>query len=290
MTVGLARVAKVSEIVVCTPPQAKGGVSPILLAMLDKFHIQEVYCIAGVAAIGAMAYGTDTIKSVDKIFGPGNAYIVEAKRQVYGQVGIDLLPGPSEIMVLSDGLSSPTYAAADLLAQAEHGSGRERLFLVATDSTWIDRVKVAMQAQLPQLTRAKVIQPVLDHNFVIVETGTLAQAVEVANAIAPEHLELHVEKEIALSLAKTIRTAGALFLGEESPAALGDFTAGPSHTLPTGGTGRFSSGLQITDFLRRSSLVQYDARSLYQAEPIISMFSRLEKLDAHAASVKARIL
>jgi histidinol dehydrogenase len=289
MTATLAVIAGCPEIAVFTPSGADGRIAPDLLAALRLTGIREVYRIGGVHAIGAMAYGTATIPAVDKIFGPGNAFVCEAKRQVFGTVGIDLLPGPSELMVIADESARLDYAAADLLAQAEHGSGRERIYLVATSPRVIAGVAAEIKRQVGGLTRSEKTQRVLDNGFLAVEVADLAQAAEVANKVAPEHLELLVRGGAAETLVKRVVTAGAIMVGNSTPTALGDFTAGPSHVLPTGGAGRFSSGLRVSDFLRRTSVVRYDSRSVRVAEPTVAAFSSMERLDAHGRSVAIRV-
>jgi histidinol dehydrogenase len=289
MTATLARIAGCPEIAAFTPCGADGRVAPDLLAALHLAGVGEVYRIGGVQAIGAMAYGTATIPGVDKIFGPGSAYVCEAKRQVFGAVGVDLLPGPSELMVIADEGARPDFAAADLLAQAEHGSGRERIYLVATSPGIIARVSAEIRRQLAALTRSEKIRRVLDDGFLAVEVSNLRQAAQVANRVAPEHLELLVRKGAAPGLVKSVTTAGAIMVGNETPTALGDFAAGPSHVLPTGGAARFSSGLRVADFLRRTSVVSYDTKSVRNAGPTVAAFSAMERLDAHGRSVAIRI-
>lgn len=289
MTTVLARLAKVKEIAVFTPPGPDGTVNQALLATLHLCEITEVYCIGGVMAIGAMAYGTEAVPSVCKIFGPGNVYLMEAKRQVFGIVGIDLLPGPSEVMVLADETAQANLVAADLLSQAEHGSGKEKIYLVTSHPPLIDAVEKQINKQLQTLSHQQKIKIGLDKGFLIITTNNLDQAVKVANFIAPEHLELHVASSLYSKLLKEIYNAGAILIGEQTPTVLGDFTAGPSHTLPTGRTGRFFSGLRITDFFRRTSIIKYDSAALAKAAPVVSTFSRLENLDAHGRSLEMRL-
>jgi histidinol dehydrogenase len=288
MTVTLADIAGCPEIVVYTPSNAEGKIADGLLAALHLAGAKEVYRVGGVQAIGAMAYGTTTLKPVDKIFGPGNAYVCEAKRQVFGTVGIDSLPGPSEVMIIADETARPDFAAADLLAQAEHGSGREKIYLVATSAEVIRAIVAQVEAQLHTLSRSEKMRRVLDEGFLAVEVRTLAQAVEVANYVAPEHLELLVKDSVAKTLTRSITTAGAIMLGNHTPTALGDFTAGPSHVLPTGRAGRFFSGLRVADFIRRTSIVRYDRGSVRRGEPVVAAFATMERLDAHGRSVKIR--
>ncbi|HWA08548.1 MAG TPA: histidinol dehydrogenase [Opitutaceae bacterium] len=289
MTVTLAQIAGCPEIAVFTPSNAEGRVANELLAALALLGITEVYRIGGIQAIGAMAYGTATIPAVDKIFGPGNAFVCEAKRQVFGTVGVDSLPGPSEVMVIADDTARPDFAAADLLAQAEHGSGREKIYLVATSGALIAAILKEMEAQLRLITRSEKTQRVLAEGFLAVEVGTLAEAAVVANYVAPEHLELLVADTGAKRLTKAITTAGAIMIGNYTPTALGDFTAGPSHVLPTARTGRFFSGLRVADFVRRTSVVKYSRGNVRRGEPVVAAFAAMEQLDAHGRSVKIRL-
>ncbi len=290
MTVTLAKIAGCPEIAVFTPSNSDGKVADGMLAALHLLGIGEVYRVGGVQAIGAMAYGTTTIAPVDKVFGPGNAYVCEAKRQVFGTVGVDSLPGPSEVMVIADETAKPGFVAADLLAQAEHGSGREKIYLVATSGDILAKVASEIRTQLQVLTRSEKTQRVLEHGFVAIEAKSLAQAASIANYVAPEHLELIVAEAAAKKLTADITTAGAIMVGNYSPTALGDFTAGPSHVLPTGRAGRFFSGLRVADFIRRTSLIHYDRASVKKAEPIVAAFAAMEKLDAHGRSVRIRTL
>jgi histidinol dehydrogenase len=288
MTASLAQIAGCPSIAAFTPTRGDGAIAPGLLAALHVAGVGEVYRVGGVQAVGAMAYGTATIPAVDKIFGPGNAYVCEAKRQVFGTVGVDSLPGPSEVMIVADESANPAYAAADLLAQAEHGSGREKIFLVTLRSGIAAAVEAEIAVQLKRLGRSAKIEDVLKGGFLIVEADTAAQAAEIANQVAPEHLQLMTAPRVARSLTKAITTAGAIFIGNETPTSLGDFTAGPSHVLPTARAARFSSGLRVADFLRRTSLVEYDRASLRRAVPIVRAFAAMERLDAHGRSATIR--
>jgi len=288
MTVTLAKIAGCLEIAVFTPSNAEGKVADGLLAALHLSGVTEVYRFGGVQAIGAMAYGTTTIAPVDKVYGPGNAYVCEAKRQVFGTVGVDSLPGPSEVMIIADDTANASFAAADLLAQAEHGSGREKIYLLATSTEIITAITVEMRTQLQVLTRSEKTQKVLDNGFLAIEVRNLAHAAEIANYVAPEHLELLVADAAAKKLTAEITTAGAIMVGNYTPTALGDFAAGPSHVLPTGRAGRFFSGLRVADFQRRTSIVHYDRSSVKKADPIVAAFAAMEKLDAHGRSVRIR--
>ncbi len=288
MTVSLAKLAGCPQIVVFTPSDSSGRVAPALLAALHLVGVEEVYRVGGVQAIGSMAFGTTTITPVDKVFGPGNAYVCEAKRQVFGTVGIDSLPGPSEVMIIADDTANVTYAAADLIAQAEHGTGREKIYLVANSAKIIDEIQAEIQVQIKSLPRSEQTQKVLSHGFLAIEVSNVDQIVEIANYVAPEHLELMVKDTTTKRLLKDITTAGAIMLGNHTPTALGDFTAGPSHVLPTGRTGRFFSGLRVSDFMRRTSVIRYDAKTVKKGNEVVAAFAAMEKLDAHGRSVKVR--
>ena len=288
MTVTLANIAGCPEIAVFTPSNAEGRVADGLLAALHLLGVTEVYRFGGVHAVGAMAYGTTTIPAVDKVFGPGNAYVCEAKRQVFGTVGVDSLPGPSEVMIVADETARPNFAAADLLAQAEHGSGREKIYLLATSAEIRSAIGVELRTQLQLITFTENTQLGRDDGFLAIEVRNLAQAVQIANYVAPEHLELLVDDAAAKKLTAEITTAGAIMIGNYTPTALGDFTAGPSHVLPTGRAGRFFSGLRVADFIRRTSIVHYDRASVKKGEPIVAAFAAMEKLDAHGRSVRIR--
>lgn len=290
MTVTLAQIAEVPEIAIFTPCNHEGRVADSLLATLHLCGVTEVYRVGGVYGVGAMAYGTRTIPAVDKIFGPSNAYVCEAMRQVFGTVGVGGLPGPSELMVIADGTARPDYAAADLLAQAEHGSGKEKIYLVATAPRVLAVIAAQIKAQLERLARAETVRRVLARGFLAVEVKTLDQAAAVANYIAPEHLELLVAGRAVPRLSEKITTAGAIMIGNDTPTALGDFIAGPSHVLPTGRSGRFFSGLRVADFMRRTSLVHYHRTSLRRAAPVVAAFAAMEQLDAHGRSVEIRMV
>ncbi len=288
MTATLAKIAGCPEIAVFTPSDASGKVAPGLLAALDLVGIDEVYRVGGVQAIGAMAFGTASIPAVDKVYGPGNAYVCEAKRQVFGTVGVDSLPGPSEVMVIADETARADFVAADLLAQAEHGSGREKIYLVATSQAIIDAIVSEVKAQLQLISRSEKTQNVLSQGFLAVTVDSLAKATEIANYVAPEHLELIVEEVAEKKLLGEITTAGAIMLGNLTPTALGDFTAGPSHVLPTARAGRFFSGLRVADFQRRTSIIRYGKASIKKGNEVVAAFAAMERLDAHGRSVKIR--
>lgn len=288
MTATLAKIAQVPEICVCTPPNREGAISPAMAGVLSICGVREIYKIGGAQAVAAMALGTRSVPAVDKIFGPGNAFVNEAKRQLFGKVGIDLLPGPSEVMVIADSGAEPAFVAADLLAQAEHGSGKEKVYLVSTSENLIDAAQRSIREQLPNLSHKEAVSRVLKKNFAIIRVPSLEAAAEVANFVAPEHLELQVESGRINFMTKAITTAGAILQGGYSATALGDFTAGPSHELPTGRVGRFLSGLTVSDFFRRSSVIHYQKSHLLNAADTVAVFARLEKLDAHGRSVSIR--
>ena len=285
MTVTLAAAARVPEIVVTTPADAHGHVAPALLCALELAGATEVYKVGGAQAIAALAYGTESIAPVVKIFGPGNAYVIEAKRQVFGPVSIDQLPGPSEILVLADRTGRPEWIAADLLAQAEHGANSV-IGLVTDHAPLLDAVRDALGRQLAQLHRQAQLGPVLEKDTFFCLVENLDAAIALANDFAPEHLSVCTADPDAV--AARVHTAGAIFLGGWSPVAGGDFLAGPSHTLPTGGAGKGFAGLTVDQFQRRTSLIRFDENSLRQSVSTIQAFSALEGLDAHGRSATIR--
>jgi histidinol dehydrogenase len=286
MTVLLARVAGCREIVVCTPCGKDGGINPALLFAVRAAGATEIYRVGGAQAIAAMAFGTPTIRRVQKIFGPGNAYVVAAKRLLVGRVAIDLLPGPSEVLVLADDSANPRFAAADLLAQAEHGSGHERVWLVTTSAKLLKAVEKEIAQQLPALTRRAFIERALADNGWLIQVKTMADGVALANQLAPEHCEIQARS--ANKLAAQIVTAGAIFVGTWSPTVLGDYMAGPSHTLPTGGAGASFPGLTVDMFQRRTSVVEYSRAALKKSLPTVRKFAEIEGLGAHGRSAEIR--
>ena len=285
MTVTLAKVAGCAEIVVCTPCSKDASINPALLFAARAAGATEIYRVGGAQAIAAMAYGTKTIPRVQKIFGPGNAYVVTAKRLVVGYVAIDLLPGPSELLVLADDTAFPKHVAADLLAQAEHGSGHERVWLVTPSGKLAKSVEKEVARQLTQLPRREFIARALENAWLI-QVKSLDEGVALANQLAPEHCEVLTRNSRPLS--GRILTAGAIFLGSYSPTVLGDYVAGPSHTLPTGGAGASFAGLTVDQFQRRTSLVEYNRSSLKKALPAVRKFAELEGLEAHGKSAESR--
>lgn len=285
MTCGFAKAAGVPEIVAVTPASKDGTVAPALLAALDLCGATEIYRVGGAQAIAALAYGTKTIRPVTKIFGPGNAYVVEAKRQVFGRVGIDLLPGPSEVLVIADAKANPVWVAADLLAQSEHGVGSVVVLLSDSDKL-IASVQKEIARQSKLSSRPEHLAKAMA-NAVLVRVRDLNQAVEIANGFSAEHVSLAVRNPE--KIASRLNSAGGIFLGDISPVAAGDFLAGPSHELPTGGAGKAFAGLTAEQFQRRTSIVRYDEASLKKSLPIIETFCAVEGLDAHGRSVSLRL-
>lgn len=287
MTITLAKVAGCPQIVVCTPCGKDGSINSALLYAARAAGATEIYKLGGAQAIAAMAYGTETIRPVQKIFGPGNAYVVTAKRLVVGYVAIDLLPGPSELLVIADETAPPAFVASDLLAQAEHGSGHERVWFITTSAKLIRAVEKEIARQLAKLSRADFTRKALDNNGWLIQVKTIEAGIALANQLAPEHCEILTRK--AQNLSKSVLTAGAIFLGPWSPTVLGDYVAGPSHTLPTGGAGKSFAGLTVDQFQRRTSVVEYNRASLKKALRATKKFAEVEGLDAHAASAEIRV-
>ncbi len=287
MTVTLAAVAGCPEIVVCTPCNAAGEVNAALLFAARAAGATEIYRVGGAQAIAAMAYGTPTIRHVQKVFGPGNAYVVAAKRLLFGHVSVDLLPGPSELLVLADDTADPRFIAADLLAQAEHGSGHERVWLVTPSSKLLLSVEREVKKQLPKLARREFIERALANNGWLILVESLEAGAALANRLAPEHCEIITRA--AAKLSERVVTAGAIFLGPWSPTVLGDYVAGPSHTLPTGGAGASFAGLTVDQFQRRTSVVEYSRGALKKSTGIVQKFAALEGLGAHGRSASIRI-
>ena len=286
MTVTLAKIAGCREIVVCTPCGKDGAINSALLFAARAAGATEIYRVGGAQAIAAMAYGTKTIRRVQKVFGPGNAYVSTAKRLLFGHVTIDLLAGPSELLVIADDTANPKFASADLLAQAEHGSGHERVWLVTTSEKILKAVEDEIKKQLPKLARCEFIRRVLQNNSWLILAKTLDDAIALANQLAPEHCEVMTRNPRKIS--EKILTAGAIFLGAFSPTVLGDYVAGPSHTLPTGGAGASFAGLTVDQFQRRTSVVEYSRTALKKALPAVEKFAELEGLNAHGKSAEVR--
>jgi histidinol dehydrogenase len=280
-----AAVAGVAEIVMCTPIAKAGGVPPAVLAAARLAGVGEVYTVGGAQAIGAMAFGTDTIRPVDKIVGPGNAYVATAKRLVFGTVGVDMVAGPSEVVIVADETAPPAWVAADLLAQAEHDPMASAVCLTPRSE-----VAAAVQAevvrQLDRLPRRALAEQALARYGAVIVVGDLAAAIELANGIAPEHLELMTADPWALLA--SVRHAGAVFLGRHTPEVAGDYLAGPNHVLPTGGTARFSSVLSVDDFQTRSSLLSLTPDALRRWRGPVTRLAALEGLEAHARAIAVR--
>jgi histidinol dehydrogenase len=287
MTIPLARVAGCREIVVCTPCDRNGQLNPALLHAARQAGATEIYRIGGAQAIAALALGTGVIGKVNKIFGPGNAYVVAAKRLLFGHAAIDLLPGPSELLVLADDTAEAAFIAADLLAQAEHGSGHERVWLLTTSDKILRAVRKEIERQLPKRARRELIERALAQNGWLVRVADLEQGIDLANKLAPEHLEVFCRD--AARIAARLVTAGAIFLGHDSPTVLGDYVAGPSHVLPAGGTGASFAGLTVDQFQRRTSVVEYKKAALKKALGTVRKFAEMEGLDAHGWSAEIRL-
>lgn len=280
-----ARLAGVDEIVMATPPRPDGSIAPAILAAAGIAGVDRIFRMGGAQAVAALAYGTESVPRVDKIVGPGNIYVAEAKRKVYGQVDIDMIAGPSEILVLADGSSNPAWVAADLLSQAEHD--RLASAVLVTDSRALaEAVAAELERQLALLPRQEIARASIEANGKIILTDSLEKAVQAANLIAPEHLELCVDDPFRLL--GLVRNAGSVFLGRYAPEALGDYFAGPNHTLPTSGTARFSSPLSVDDFVKKSSFTYYTADALAAEAGQVALFARQEGLEAHARSALAR--
>ncbi|MGG5887927.1 histidinol dehydrogenase [Falsiroseomonas sp. HC035] len=280
-----ARVAGVGRIAMCVPTP-DGILNPLVLAAARLAGVSEVWRIGGAQAVGAMAWGTASLSPVDRIVGPGNAYVAEAKRQVFGRVGIDSIAGPSEVVILADGSNDPRHVALDLLAQAEHDEVAQSI-LVTDDAAFGQRVAAAVEAELVRLPRASIAGASWHAHGAIVVVVDWAEAVALTNRLAPEHLQIMVESPRRLM--QQIRHAGAAFLGRHCPEALGDYVAGPNHVLPTGRTARFASGLSVFDFLKRTTWVDADAAALAAIGPAAVTLARAEGLEAHALSVEARL-
>lgn len=287
MTVTLAVAAGVKEIVACTPAGRDGKVNDVLLYALKLAGATEIYRVGGIQAIGMMAFGTKTCRKVQKIAGPGNAFVTAAKRQVYGYVAIDQVAGPSEIAVLSDGTYDAKWIAADLLSQAEHGSGWEKSLCVCTDIKHAEEVRKQVLEQAETLSRRDLVQRVIDRDgILIVVADNAVQGMEIVNRFAPEHFEILTKN--SMKLLKSVRSAGAVFVGPWTPESAGDFIAGPSHVLPTGGAADMFNGLTPDDFRRRHSFVAFTEKDLRQTKSAIEAFGAVEGLDAHARSASIR--
>jgi len=281
-----AKIAGCNEIVMVTPPMSNGKVNPVILAAAKIAGIDRIFKIGGAQAIGALAYGTETIPKVDKIVGPGNAFVAEAKKQVFGKVSIDMIAGPSEILVVADSTCNPKYVSADLLSQAEHDKMASAV-LVTDSYDFAIKVQSQLEVQISKLPRAEIARASIDNNGkIVVAENNLMLAIDIANEIAPEHLELCVDNPF--DYLDKIKHAGSIFMGKSCPEALGDYYAGANHTLPTSGTARFSSALSVDDFVKKSQFIYYNKEALNKVAKDIAYFANKEGLDAHAKSVTVR--
>ena len=285
MNVIPAKIAGVGEIVMVTPPDKQGKVAAPILAAASVAGVTKIVKVGGAQAVAALAYGTESVPQVDKIVGPGNAFVATAKRMVFGQVDIDMIAGPSEILVLADGTCDPRFVAADLLSQAEHDKMAQAV-LVTDSKDLAQKVAQELEVQLAQLPREEIARTSVENRGKIIVAGSLEQAIDAANAIAPEHLELCVDDPFALL--PLVKNAGSIFLGKNTPEAMGDYFAGTNHILPTGGTARFSSPLGVDDFVKKSSYLYYTPEALAKVKDRVSDFAEREGLHAHGKSVTIR--
>lgn len=280
-----AKIAGCAEIVMVTPPAKDGGVNPNILAAAKVAGVDRIFKVGGAQAVAALAYGTESIPKVDKIVGPGNAFVAEAKKQVFGRVSIDMIAGPSEILVVADNTNDPAFIAADLLSQAEHDKNASAV-LVTDDEAFACAVSEQLEKQIPKLLRAEIARKSIDDNGKIIVAEDLHSAIDVANEIAPEHLELCVDDPF--KYLDEIKHAGSVFLGKNCPEALGDYFAGPNHTLPTSGTARFSSPLSVDDFVKKTQFTYYTDKALGAVADKIAYFANKEGLQGHAKSATIR--
>ena len=280
-----AKLAGCETIVMVTPPGKDGKLPSAILAAAKIAGVDRIFKVGGAQAVAALAYGTETVPQVDKIVGPGNMFVAEAKRQVYGQVAIDMIAGPSEILIVADGTADPDVLAADMLSQAEHDRMASAV-LVTDDKALAEGVRDALERRIPKLLRSEIARASIDNNGKIILTKDIPSAVEMANALAPEHLELCLDNPF--DYLPRIKNAGSIFLGKYCPEALGDYFAGPNHTLPTSGTARFSSPLSVDDFVKKSQYTYYTADALKKVSADVAYFARKEGLTAHAESAEVR--
>ena len=280
-----AKIAGCPLIVMVTPPGKDGKINPVILAAAKIAGVDKIFKVGGAQAVAALAYGTESIPKVDKIVGPGNAFVAEAKKQVFGMVSIDMIAGPSEILIVADGKSNPVHVAADLLSQAEHDKLASAV-LVTDSEVLAQQVSEELERQIPQLPRAEIARASIDNNGKIIVADNLMQGIEISNEIAPEHLELMVDDPFAYL--DSIKNAGSIFMGRNCPEALGDYFAGPNHTLPTSGTARFSSPLSVDDFVKKSQFTYYTADALNAVADSIQYFANKEGLQAHGKSAVIR--
>ena len=280
-----AKIAGCSQIVMVTPPGRDGKINPVILAAAKIAGVDKIFKVGGAQAVAALAYGTESVPKVDKIVGPGNAFVAEAKKQVFGMVSIDMIAGPSEILVIADGKSDPAHVAADLLSQAEHDKLASAV-LVTDSEALAQAVSAQLEKQIPLLPRAEIARASIDNNGKIIVAENLMAGIDIANEIAPEHLELMVDDPF--SYLDAVKHAGSIFMGRSCPEALGDYFAGPNHTLPTSGTARFSSPLSVDDFVKKSQFTYYTADALSAVAESIDYFAGKEGLQAHGKSVMIR--
>ena len=281
-----AKIAGCQQIVMVTPPGKDGKVNPVILAAAKIAGVDRIFKVGGAQAVAALAYGTESVPKVDKIVGPGNAYVAEAKKQVFGKVAIDMIAGPSEILVVADATADPRFVAADLLSQAEHDVMASAV-LVTDSADFAEAVSRELENQIPLLPRAQIARASIDNNGkIIIAENDLMQAIEIANRIAPEHLELCVDNPF--DYLDKVKHAGSIFMGKYCPEALGDYFAGPNHTLPTSGTARFSSPLSVDDFVKKTQFTYYTAEALEAVAEKVAFFAHKEGLDAHAKSAVIR--
>ena len=280
-----AKIAGCKEVVITTPPNAEGKVNPVILAAAKVAGVDKIFKVGGAQAIAALAYGTESIPKVDKIVGPGNAFVAEAKKQVFGKVSIDMIAGPSEILIIADGNTNPRFAAADLLSQAEHDKMASAVLVTNSEELAV-AVQAELEKQIPMLERAEIARASIDCNGKIIVAQNLKQAIDISNEIAPEHLELCVDNPF--DYLDSIRHAGSIFMGRNCPEALGDYFAGPNHTLPTSGTARFSSPLGVDDFIKKTQYTYYTRDALKRVAKDVEYFAKAEGLTAHARSAVIR--
>ena len=281
-----AKLAGVRDVVMVTPPKKDGKISPVILAAAKIAGVDKIFKLGGAQAIAALAYGTESVPKVDKIVGPGNAFVAEAKKQVFGAVSIDMIAGPSEILVVADASAEPAYVAADLLSQAEHDKMASAV-LVTDSAALAEAVQAELEKQIPLLERAEIARVSIDTNGKIIVADDLNAVIEIANEIAPEHLELCVEDPF--KYLDSIRHAGSVFMGKYCPEALGDYFAGPNHTLPTSGTAKFSSPLSVDDFVKKTQFIYYSEEALAEVAEDVAYFAKQEGLTAHAKSATIRL-
>ncbi|MCQ2427291.1 MAG: histidinol dehydrogenase [Clostridia bacterium] len=280
-----AKIAGVPEVVMVTPPNAEGKINPVILAAASVAGVDRIFKVGGAQAIAALAYGTESIPKVDKIVGPGNAFVAEAKKQVFGRVSIDMIAGPSEILIVADGKNDPAVVAADMLSQAEHDKMASAVLVTDSEELAV-KVSAELERQIPLLDRAEIARASVDNNGQIIVAEDLMNAIEISNEIAPEHLELCVDDPFGLL--DSVRHAGSVFMGRNCPEALGDYFAGPNHTLPTSGTAKFSSPLGVDDFIKKTQYTYYTAAALDKVAEDVAYFARREGLTGHAESAVIR--